>query len=128
MTHFWLPTSPSLTPRVKFIQFASAGINHVANSPFYTDSKIPLLSANGIHGPQIAEWVIMTNLAHEHRFVALYEQQKRKEWNPKTGHMFEDRVGKRVGVLGYGSIGRQGKCNWLPLEGFSTDRMVWPVT
>lgn len=103
----WLP-APSLAHRLKFIQFASAGINHVAKHPIYTDTKIPLCSANGVHGPQIAEWVVMMDLVHSHNYVNLYEQQRRKEWNQRTGMSVRDNVGRRVGILGYGSIGRQG--------------------
>jgi phosphoglycerate dehydrogenase-like enzyme len=108
-TLFWLPPDPSYTPDVKFIQFSSAGINHVAKSPYYTDSKIPLLSANGVHGPQIAEWVVMMDLVHHHKYIPLYEQQREKKWLQKTGMGTVDRVGRRVGILGYGSIGRQGE-------------------
>jgi hypothetical protein len=109
MSHFWLPAKLDAAPNLKFIQFASAGVNHMAKSPFYTDTKIPILTANGVHGPQIAEWVVMMNLVHEHKYVTLYEHQKRHEWTLKGGRLFQDRVGKRVGILGYGSIGRQGK-------------------
>jgi phosphoglycerate dehydrogenase-like enzyme len=59
----------------------------------------------------------MMDLVHHHKYVALYEQQKKKEWGMKAGAAVEDRVGKRVGILGYGSIGRQGKrrsfCSFL---------------
>ena len=108
-TFAWLPPSASAAPNLKFIQFASAGVNHIAQHPIYTDSKIPLLSANGVHGPQIAEWVIMMDLIHSHKYPALYEQQKRKEWKQSTGTGVRDKVGKTVGILGYGSIGRQGE-------------------
>lgn len=52
----WLPPSPSSTPKVHFIQFFCAGTNHVAKHPIYTESEIPVTTASGIHGPQIAEW------------------------------------------------------------------------
>lgn len=81
----------------------------MAKHPIYTDSKIPLCSANGVHGPQIAEWVIMMDLVHSHSYVKLWELQKKKEWKQSVGMQVSDRVGKRVGILGYGSIGRQGK-------------------
>ncbi|PVI08185.1 hypothetical protein DM02DRAFT_608261 [Periconia macrospinosa] len=106
-TFNWLPPNAAAAPNLKFIQFLSAGVNHVAKHPIYTDSKIPLLSANGIHGPQIAEWVIMMFLNHSHKFVPLYEQQKQRLWNPATGKNVTDSPGKTVGILGYGSIGRQ---------------------
>ncbi|KAF2634275.1 hypothetical protein P280DRAFT_524261 [Massarina eburnea CBS 473.64] len=103
----WLPPTASAAPNLKFIQFSSAGVNHVAKHPIYTDSKIPLLSANGVHGPQIAEWVIMMHLIHSHKYIDLYEQQKQKTWKQDTGRGVRDNPGKTVGILGYGSIGRQ---------------------
>ncbi|KAF2013198.1 hypothetical protein BU24DRAFT_231980 [Aaosphaeria arxii CBS 175.79] len=103
----WLPPTPDVVPDLKFIQFFSAGSNHVANHPIYTDSKIPLTTASGIHGPQIAEWVIMMDLVHSHKYIDLYEDQKKKEWSQPRGFGVRDAVGKTVGVLGYGSIGRQ---------------------
>lgn len=50
----------------------------------------------------------MMDLVHSHSYTKLYENQKRKVWDQKVGMNVSDRVGKRVGILGYGSIGRQG--------------------
>lgn len=108
-TLFWLPPDAEAIPNIKLIQFFSAGINHYAKHPIWTDSKIPLCSANGVHGPQISEWVIMMDLVRSHNFPQLYDLQKEKTWRQKAGANVSDRVGKRVGILGYGSIGRQGE-------------------
>lgn len=105
----FLPPTPSAAPNLSLIQFSSAGTNHIVNHPIYTDSKIPLTTASGVHGPQIAEWVIMTTLVQSQSYNSLYEAQKRKEWIHNSYAVKRDMVGQRVGVLGYGSIGRQGE-------------------
>ena len=53
----------------------------------------------------------MTGLVWSHKYNQLHELQKEHRWG-KTGqdddyHQVRDRVGLRLGVLGYGSIGRQ---------------------
>jgi hypothetical protein len=55
----------------------------------------------------------MMDLVHSHRLPRLLDLQKEKKWNQKEGMEVSDRVGKRVGILGYGSIGRQGECTHL---------------
>ena len=50
----------------------------------------------------------MMDLVHSHGYTTLYDNQKKKLWDQRVGMSVSDRVGKRVGVLGYGSIGRQG--------------------
>jgi hypothetical protein len=111
----WLPTTASNIPKARFIQLFSAGSNHVAQHPVYKDSDVPFCTASGTHGPQIAEWVVMTHLIHSHNYLTLYEAQKKKEWVQSKGMNVQDRVGRRVGILGYGSIGRQGNCNHISL-------------
>tara|TARA_R110002003_G_scaffold234_5_gene16936 strand:- start:23219 stop:23410 length:192 start_codon:yes stop_codon:yes gene_type:complete len=51
----------------------------------------------------------MMDLVHSHNLPKLYDLQKEKRWAQKEGMRVSDRVGKRVGILGYGSIGRQGE-------------------
>jgi phosphoglycerate dehydrogenase-like enzyme len=46
----------------------------------------------------------MMELVHSHHFPKLYDLQKEKTWNQRAGMDVSDRVGKRVGILGYGSI------------------------
>ncbi|THX36599.1 hypothetical protein D6D10_06541 [Aureobasidium pullulans] len=103
-----LPPKPSDAPLLDFIQLFSAGSNQLASHPIYTDTDIPIATASGVHGPQIAEWVIMTHLIHTHKYNQLYDAQKQHKWGSKDGsYRVSDSVGMRVGVLGYGSIGRQ---------------------
>ena len=82
------------------------------NSPIYTSSQISITTSSGIHGPIIGEWVIMTSLIASHKYSILHEWQKTHTWDdsPSDRARFasiSDNVGKRLGILGYGSIGRQ---------------------
>ncbi|KAM0799107.1 D-3-phosphoglycerate dehydrogenase [Usnea florida] len=106
-----LPPTPADCPNLQLIHFFSAGTNHVADSPIYTDTSIPLTTSSGIHGPQIAEWVVLTMLAHSHRYSLLHTWQQNHEWGTtalkEPLRSLRDKAGQRLGVLGYGSIGRQ---------------------
>lgn len=96
---------------LELVQLFSAGSNQIAKHPVFTDSDIPIATSSGVHGPQIAEWVVMTYLVHSHKYKQLYELQKEKKWGQTETtdnyHNVRDAVGLRLGVLGYGSIGRQ---------------------
>lgn len=53
----------------------------------------------------------MTTLASSRGFGTLYEDQKNHAWGANRAALANssDWVGKRVGIAGYGSIGRQGE-------------------
>ena len=94
------------------VHLISAGSDHVRDSPIYTSSQIPITTSSGIHGSMIGEWVIMTSLIASHKYGILHEWQKKHTWDDSpTGKArfasVSDNVGKRLGILGYGSIGRQ---------------------
>jgi len=111
-----LPDSPDLVPSVKFIHFFSAGTDHVSKHPIYTHSDIPLTTSSGIHGPMISEWVVLQILSNSHKQKKLLEWQRERKWgaHSELGQL-HDLVGQRFGILGYGSIGRQGM-NIFPLR------------
>jgi len=107
-----LPQDPSLCPNLKLIHFFSAGINHISTHPVYKSTSIPLTTSSGIHGPQIAEWVIMTALVASHDYHVLHNWQKNHNWGKAYARdsrlrSTRDFTSQRLGVLGYGSIGRQ---------------------
>lgn len=61
----------------------------------------------------------MNWLVASRNYVPTYEAQKAHKWLEKTASMrsIHDQVGKKVGILGYGSIGRQSTyssmINWI---------------
>ncbi|KAH7041460.1 uncharacterized protein B0I36DRAFT_312879, partial [Microdochium trichocladiopsis] len=96
-------------PKLQLVQLQSAGANYVLEKPIYKDTDIAFCTANGVHGPQISEWVIATFLAHQHRIPYYLDRQKEAKWtrDNEIASGIEDTVGQRVGILGYGAIGRQ---------------------
>lgn len=111
---FTFPENPKAdAPLLDYVQLFSAGSNQVHKHPIFTDTDISICTASGIHGPQIAEWVIMTQLVQTHKYNVLHDLQKKHQWGVQedthkgTFFKVKDNVGQRLGVLGYGSIGRQ---------------------
>jgi len=111
-TLFSLPGQVSDVPNLELVHLISAGSNQIHTAPLYTDTDITITTSSGIHGPQIAEWVVMTGLVASHGYRQLYDLQKKRQWggsnNGKAQYQnVRDMVGRRIGILGYGSIGRQ---------------------
>ncbi len=116
-----LPPNPKQdAPNLDLVHFFSAGTNAFIHHPIYTSTDITLTTSSGVHGPQISEWIIMTLLVQSHKYNGMYEQQKKHNWS--RGHTnlnaVRDMVGQRIGILGYGSIGRQAArvCQAMGME------------
>ncbi|KAL4914605.1 hypothetical protein BDW62DRAFT_213368 [Aspergillus aurantiobrunneus] len=100
---------PQDAKHIKFIHFFSAGLDNVINDPILTDSDVPVTTSSGIHGPPMAEWTLLNWLVASRKYNFTYENQKKHLWarNEEYAKGIQDHVGKKVGILGYGSIGRQ---------------------
>ncbi|KAM0329495.1 hypothetical protein ACHAQA_004804 [Verticillium albo-atrum] len=103
----WLTPRAELIPNVRFVQLSSAGADRWLDHDLYLNPEVAFCSANGVHPPQIAEWVIGTWLSHQHRFLHYHDSQREGSWANRLAYPVEDSVGLRMGILGYGAIGRQ---------------------
>jgi len=103
-----LPPSLKIIDNLKLIHLFSAGANHLAETPIWKDTDVTLTNSSGVHGPQIAEWVLLQILSNSHQEKLLVQFQKEHKWARHTElNPVRDGVGQRLGVLGYGAIGRQ---------------------
>ncbi|RKU40514.1 hypothetical protein DL546_000682 [Coniochaeta pulveracea] len=100
------PANKEVAPKLQYVQLQSAGANMLLKHPLFTDSNVEFCTANGVHGPQIAEWVITTFLAFQHFIPRYLDNQREGKW-VRILEGVHDAVGQRVGILGYGAIGRQ---------------------
>lgn len=107
----YLPNFLSGNPyRLKLVHSITAGLDHLKDDPIIANSNIPITTVSGIHGPPIAEWVIMNWLVPTRLYDLTSKWQREHVWTSNKGlvQKMNDKVKKRVGILGYGSIGRQG--------------------
>lgn len=99
---------PGSAPNLKWIQLHMAGIDRVAGHPLLA-SGVKLTTLSGAAAPQMAEYVLMTMLALGHRLPLILEHQVRREWPRDRWERFSpiELRGATVGLIGYGSIGRE---------------------
>lgn len=114
----WQPTEVLLTyrawpqpqqaPNLRWVQYYLAGVDGLADLPLFKDEGINLTSMSGANASQTAEHALTLLLALGRRLPELHALQRRSEWLPSRNdyHPVEVR-GSTVGIVGYGSIGRQ---------------------
>ncbi|KAK1981501.1 D-isomer specific 2-hydroxyacid dehydrogenase [Colletotrichum cereale] len=93
-------------PKLRYVQLQSAGANHILQNPLFKDTDVSFCTANGVHGPQISEWIIATYLSFQHHLPKYIDSYRAGHWQ-RGNELVEDAVGRTIGILGYGSIGRQ---------------------
>jgi phosphoglycerate dehydrogenase-like enzyme len=87
-------------PRLKTIQILSAGAEHIL--PYIPDN-ITLCNARGAHTPATAEWTAGVIIASIRNFPRFAAGQLAGHWDPAVSDLI---AGKRVLIVGYGSIGQ----------------------
>ena len=103
-----LPT-PEQAPRLRWIQLHSAGVENALKHPILKAQDIEVTNTSGIHAVQMAEYSLMMMLAFNYQLVTMIADKERIEWpaNPSAIYMPAPLRGKTVGIVGYGSIGRE---------------------
>jgi phosphoglycerate dehydrogenase-like enzyme len=103
----WLMPSPEMAPDVRWVQGHFAGVDHFLDHPLL--KKVILTTTSGLHAPNIAEYVLMMILAFAHRLPRMIQFQRKSEWPKDRWTLFvpKELHDSTVGIVGYGSIGRE---------------------
>jgi phosphoglycerate dehydrogenase-like enzyme len=103
------PQSIKESPNLKWIQFHWAGIDHILDSPLLQNSNIAITTLSGSNAYQVSEHILMMMLAFGHHLPEALEFQRNTEWPQDRWERFSPRElrGSTIGIVGYGSIGRQ---------------------
>jgi phosphoglycerate dehydrogenase-like enzyme len=100
---------PEQVEKLRWIQFHSAGIDHATDHPIFSKPDLIATTLSGAAASQVAEFAVLMMLALGRRLPELINFQKRAEWPSDRGERFMplELRGSTVGIVGYGSIGRQ---------------------
>ncbi|HSG16299.1 MAG TPA: D-2-hydroxyacid dehydrogenase [Anaerolineae bacterium] len=97
-----------LAPNLRWVQTHWAGIDQLAGEEIW-HSDIQITTASGIHAPNMGQYVMAQILAWANRVPGWLAQQRRGQWPKQRWTKFvpDDLRGRTMGILGYGSIGRE---------------------
>jgi phosphoglycerate dehydrogenase-like enzyme len=100
---------PEQAPALRWIQFHWAGIDRLAEAPILRQPAVTATTLSGASASQVAEYILMALLALGHQLPAISASQAAADWPADRWERFSPRElrGSTVGVIGYGSIGRQ---------------------
>lgn len=100
---------PTQAPRLQWIQLASAGVNKALEKPIIQQKKVFLTSVSGIITSQVAEHAVTACLALGRKLPLASKYQRDHYWPHNTRETLTPREirGSTIGIVGYGSIGRE---------------------
>jgi phosphoglycerate dehydrogenase-like enzyme len=100
---------PEKAPKLRWIQFHWAGLDHALDKPILHREGMMITNMSGASAPQMAEHAVMMLLALGHHLPDVLAHQKRSDWPSGRWDLFnpQELRGSTVGIVGYGSIGRQ---------------------
>jgi phosphoglycerate dehydrogenase-like enzyme len=103
-----LPT-PKQAPNLKWIQFHYAGIDRHLDAPILHQPGVIATTLSGVHAPQMGEYVLMMMLALGHHLPEILNLKAKGDWPRDRSQRFlpTELNGRTVGIVGYGSIGRE---------------------
>lgn len=94
-------------PRLKLIQRTGVGVDMVDVS-YAKEKNIPVSICRGFNASSVAELAVLDMLALYRHIIELDTLGKKKEWHTWTyRHESYELLGKTVGIIGGGTIGRE---------------------
>jgi phosphoglycerate dehydrogenase-like enzyme len=106
-TMYTLP-EPDQTPNLRWVQVHTSGIDRFQGHALL-DTDIAITTMSGSSAPQMAEFALMSILALGHRLPQIMSSTAEEQWADGRYSRYEPHElrNSTVGILGYGSIGRE---------------------
>jgi phosphoglycerate dehydrogenase-like enzyme len=102
-----IPT-PEQAPQLRWLQTHWAGVEHLREEAIWK-SDVIITTTSGIHAPNIGQYVMAQILTWANRVPRWFHHQKNGDWPDDRWTKFlpDELRGRTLGILGYGSIGRE---------------------
>lgn len=98
---------PADAPCLRWVQLNTAAVNHIMSQPI-ARSGIPIANVRGAFSVAVAELTIGILLTLMRRLYMTHSLQRAGQWPQDPSALRGDNChGKTIGIIGYGSIGRQ---------------------
>jgi phosphoglycerate dehydrogenase-like enzyme len=99
---------PEQAPNLRWVQGHWAGVDKLVGTPLW-ESDVMITSASGVHAPNMAQYAMTQILAWAHRVPRWFRFQREGRWPSRKWDTFmpDELRGRTLGILGYGSIGRE---------------------
>lgn len=100
---------PVQVPNLRWLQFHYAGIDFAIEAPLLQKPGLQVTTLSGANAPEAAEHALMLMLALGHHIPELSAFQNRAEWPRDRAERLSplEMRNATVGIVGYGSIGRE---------------------
>lgn len=100
---------PAAVPNLRWLQVTFAGVDRVLDCALLHEPRIMTTSGSGAGVSQMGEYVIMALLMLGHKLPEAIAGQKERKWISNMTKSIQplELRGSTVGIVGYGSIGRE---------------------
>lgn len=101
---------PDQAPKLSWVQSYLSGVEKLLPAPLFQENdKVILTTISGGNASQVAEHALSMLLALGHQLPRFLDLKSQKKWMEEKGKNYipSELRGSTVGIVGYGSIGRQ---------------------
>ena len=104
----YLPPAEKV-PNLRWLHSSYAGIETILDNPLLTQPGLQFTNSSGVAISQMGEYVIMMLLNLGHKIPQMMQAQREKRWveDKQVSLIPKELRGSTVGIVGYGSIGRE---------------------